>query len=215
MENTNTPVDAVEGKRLERQKQTTTERLIEMLIGMPASDPRFVDRLKEDKLSVRSKYHLPPEGMREQEPREYYRRLLRIAKTNGLKTKPKEWDPEFFLENPGADAKFEPDTMTIVVDLEEESEKKYRKSLHKFEHELVHGLQLSIYPNMPIEVREYEAYVVNAPIKLVEKSSPGLRTGIFGGALIDSVLNWYKRQGVIPGWDNPEWFLRNIDKVEI
>jgi len=48
----------------------------------------------------------------------------------------------------------------------------------------------------------------------MRKSSPNLRLRIFGAGLVGSVLNWYQRQGRTPEWDNPEWFLKNIDKID-
>lgn len=207
-------VDDTEQRSLKRLNQTTTERLIEMLTGMSATDPRFIERIKEDKQIVRKKYDLPPEEMRTLDPREYYHSLLQIAVRNGLNIKPKDWAAEFFIKNPETDAKFEPDTMTIVYDFDEENIKKIRRSLIKFEHELVHGLQALKYPNMPIEVKEYEAFIINTPVAFIEKSSPSLRPSIFGNSLMVSVMNWYERQEKEPKWDNPEWFLKNVDHPE-
>lgn len=203
----------INDRRLYRESQTTTERLIEMLTGMTANSPFFLERLADDKRVIRNKYDLPPLEMRDQDPSEYYHRLMQLAVKNGLKVKPKEWDAEFFEENPDSEAKFEPDTMTIVFDLDITNHKKLKKSLRDFEHELIHGLQVTKSQNMPIEVMEYETNVANAPIELMKKSSASLRLSIFGQSLVGSVLNWYQRQGQTPEWDNSEWFLKNVDKV--
>lgn len=206
-------VNLIENKRLERQEQGTTDRLIEFLTGVSAKDPSFLERLNDDKQIIKDKYNLPPEEMLRQNPREYYNCLLQIAEKNNLKIKPKEYDAKFFEENENAEAKFEKDTMTIVFDLNNETEKKYRISLRNLEHELIHGLQSLNYPNMPIEVMEYEAYVAGSSVELMKKSSKFLWSNIFGTGLVGSVMNWYKRQDKVPEWDNAEWFLKNVDKV--
>lgn len=206
-------VDVVQQKVAERRSQNTDERLIEVLVGDKIGSSHLVNRLETDKEVVRLKYDLPPEEMLRQNPGEYYGRLLTMAEQNGLAIRPREWDKEFF-DNNDVTAKFEMDTGTIVFDLNDENERKLRISLKAFEHELVHGLQVAKYPNMPIEVMEYEAYVVSAPIELMKRSGKSMDLKVFVHEVAGSVMNWYKRQGEWPEWNDPEYFLKNIDHVE-
>lgn len=201
-----------QNKIVERRGQNTPDRLMEMLTGVAKENFELVDRLEADKQTIRVKYNLPDEDMRRGNPGEYYWRLNKIAEENNLKIRPKEWDEQFFIDN-DVTAKFEPDTSTIVVDLDDQSERKYRVGLKSLEHELIHGLQVARYPNMPIEVMEYEAYVASAPIEMMKKSSLVKELRVFKFELTGSVFNWYKRQGRMPEWDTPEWFLENVDKI--
>jgi len=169
--------------------RVTTDALSEYLFGIkPDSEEnlrRILERLKEDKEIVRAKYGLPPEEMLRSDPSEYERRLREIAKRLGVTILPKIGCGSFFEENPLAGAVYlsgdSGGAAKIGVDIKRNEEMSdYIGSLRALEHEIIHALQAKRYPRMPIELLEYEAYVVGANLVYLEKDLEAIRDVFLG-----------------------------------
>jgi hypothetical protein len=206
-----------------RFNQSRNSRLIEYIIGINPDDPKIIERLIEDKKIIRSKYNLPAIEIRRDSPSEYEHLLNEIAKTNNVTIKDKSECGRFFEENNHTNAVYLEDSNSIGIRMNRNDIGEYSKSLGILEHELIHSEQEKFYKDMPIELKEYEAYLaaninLNELKKIPENIEPEL-----GLCISSSVDSWYRHENkkreskklplIEIKWDDPVYFLRNIDNV--
>lgn len=100
---------------------------------------------------------------------------------------------DFFGENPAVGGVFFEDQNKIGVDINRNgTEGDYIRSLTILEHELVHALQSLRYPQMPLEIMEYQAYAANANIQKLKKDPSLLKDAFFDFFLVKSVRIGYR-----------------------
>ncbi|MEI6553922.1 MAG: hypothetical protein WCO09_05135 [bacterium] len=204
-----------------RFNQISAERLAEYITGMRFDNPDIVERLITDQKIFRAKYHLPltTEGFG---ITNYDRFLRRIAKENDVLIKNTSDCGIFFTENSNAGGVYFKETNQIGVDIDDANYESYGKSLSVMQHELIHALQRKYYPRMPIEIREYEAYIACGNFDSLKDYSgaQGVLSIFFSNYLLGSINHWYKEESdkkgaeVKPEWDSPYYFLEKIDKLD-
>ncbi len=204
-----------------RFNQSSISRLAEYITGMRPDDPRMPDRLIEDQNILRAKYHLPPSESKFNSLSDYEHFLKEWARKNNTRIRDITEFERFFEENDANGA--HDDKTGIYVRAKRQSDYSYKTYLDFLEHELVHSEQKG--KNMPIELREYEAYIVAVSIGFLERSKndSGLIKIIFGCVAGSTSCSYklssgknneeYQESAVKPVWDNPEYFLLNVDKV--
>lgn len=206
-----------------RFEQSNTSRLTEYVTGLRIEDPKLIEKLENDQLAIREKYKLPKREDRFDNPQNYENYLRKIAEENGIKVVSKEeytteYDKDFFENSFLAGAVYDNDHKVIAVDIDNSDENSYLKSLINFEHETIHSLQDKNSPNMEIEQQEYEAYVANWNIDYLKRNTDAIGT-VFDFAVGGSVNNWYREENkkneedVKPKWSDPEYFLKNVDRI--
>jgi len=201
----------------ERFKESSTDRLVEYITGLKLDSPELINRLKTDQQIIRAKYGLPDREFKFANPSEYERYLKELARLNNVPIRNKSECGDFFEKYRASGVFFEKDK-TIGSNIDRSSLNKYTDSLVTLEHETIHSLQDKFYPSMPIEVREYEAYVANWNINFLEENFEEMDV-IFGFQVGESVRFWYREEGEgkegkkDPEWDRPEYFLLNIDGI--
>jgi hypothetical protein len=198
-----------------RREQSVPSRLCEYITGIRLEDPRLIDRLREDQEIVRAKYGLPSLKTRFLDCGGYEHYMLALAKRNGIDVR--AYSDTAFSKTSllgGAVYLGAEDGMinTIAVDIDRSSEKRYRSSLSSFEHELIHALQEIKYPGMPIEGKEYEAYLASWSIDKISSDFEILLIA-FDFGLFGSVNSWYKERELKPVWKERDFFLREIDRL--
>lgn len=203
-----------------RDSQDSRERLCEYITGMRFDNPKLTERLIEDQKVVRAKYGLLDVSMLKNSPEEYENFLMGMASRNGVKIRDRN-DFAGYFDRDGAPAAeyFEGKSKIGVTVFRNEDEGKYIRSLIKLEHELIHSIQEKKYPGMPIELLEYEAFIARANTEMAVDDSENFLP-IFFGVTLSSVRGDYEDEYLkaekgtdSPVWDNPEWFLKNVDKV--
>lgn len=197
-----------------REQQNSASRLLEYITGLKPDDPKMIDRLRCDQLIIRQRYGLPPDrNVRLANPAEYIHFLKNKAKSEGITIKKKNEMGSFFKENSQAGAVFDSKQNVIGCDIKDETREELLHSALELEHELIHGLQHKHYPDMPIELKEYEAYLAAWNINYLVEHQNNLELTVHL-SMWGSVNFNYKDRDEVPIWDNPEWFLKNIDGME-
>ena len=197
-----------------RENQTQASRLCELLTGMRPDDKRITDRLRDDQKIVRQKYDLPENRMvRVANPVEYIDMLRKTAKKEKISIREKNEFGNFFEEHGAAGAVYFEENNSIGVDISYESKLDLRKSAQMLEHEMIHALQKKYYPEMPVEIMEYEAYLASWNIDFLEED-PDVIHDVFAFYVYGSVKFSYSEKGLKPEWDSPRWFLKQVDKIE-
>lgn len=211
-------IDLVGKKIKDRFSQKTTDRMVEYITGLRLDSPGLLDRMEEDQIGVREKYGLPSLDYKFANPAEYERYLRKLAETNGVEIRSKSDCGNFFDENPIAGAVYFDNNKSIGVGIENTDLEKYLKGVTSLEHEIIHSLQDKYYPEMPIEVMEYEAYIANWNIDYLRSNKEAIEI-VFSFGIGTSVGHWYKEKSeklgnkVYPCWNNPEYFLLNVDDI--
>ncbi len=201
-----------------RFNQSYASRLSEYITGLRPEDPKMVDRLIEDQKIIRTKYDLPYYYEFNSIP-EYEDFLYNIAKKYGTDIRTKSECGKFFDEVPFANGVAFGDINAVGLNIDKETDKTYTKSLLVLEHELIHVMQKNQTPAMPTEHREYEAYISGLNIDAIREHPNDLEV-IFSFLIGGSVNTWYnlesKEKGELlkPKWNNPEYFLTNVDKID-
>ncbi|MGB9883219.1 MAG: hypothetical protein ACPLRN_01750 [Microgenomates group bacterium] len=179
------------GQRKETKQlipEITAEDLCQFLTGFsltPENYSKIIQRLRTDRDIVRKKYGLPPLEMLKDNPREFERSLQEIATGIGVTILPRIACGSFFEEILSAKAVFLSSSDTgsendkIGVDIKDETLAELIKSLLALEHELIHAQQHIRYPQMPLEVTEYEAYVASVNLKALEEDPTLIRDAFF------------------------------------
>ncbi len=200
-----------------RFNQSYKSRLIEYATGLRPDDPRMGNRLVEDAKAVEAKYDLPPKAG---PLTEIEHNLREIARKNQVDIRNKSACGRFFQENITSGV-YLTEPNAAGVDIDKSGEKEYWNDLLALRHELIHALQHIRYPGMPIEVMEYEAYISELNVELLRQHPEDIED-ILGYYIFDSVAFWYKNRNkkrgqgepkIKPVWDNPEFFLRHVDKI--
>lgn len=219
------PESSTESKNLQeiidfRFRQKSADRLIEYITGMRLDNPEIDDRLIMDRKIIREKYHLPE---KRGELTDYDRFLKSVAKKEGVKIKNTSDVGSFFKDTQDAAGVYFREMNQIATDINTTTSESYGKSLITLEHELIHALQYKYYPEMPTEIREYEAYVIGISIEGIKEYFDDLESPLFtllAAPLLGSVYFSYKEESerkgieIKPNWDNPYYFLEKVDKLD-
>lgn len=169
-------------------------RMSKSITGRSYRDPSMASRLARDQAILRQKYSIPSRDMLFEEPLEYERRLIALANKNGIKIEKREGG----LPG-GVAALYDEDSDRVIIDtLEKNPNNSYRtkkpksitRYLSELTHEVVHGLQDKKYPSMPLELKEYESYLLTGTGDPEKLKSLRVRKGLFG--LIVGSTNWAK-----------------------
>lgn len=205
-------------KKIEaRLSQSEASRMVEYITGLSLEDPDLLNRLDVDQQKIRVKYGLPDRELKFVNPSEYEKYLRELAKSNGVTIRYKSDCGRFFTKFL-AGGVYLSNERVIGVNIDKSSQKKFSESLVTLEHETIHSLQQKYFPSMPIEIMEYESYVANWNMDLLKQDSERVKT-LFGFAVITSVYHWYEeiseeeRRKINPVWNDPEYFLKNVDGV--
>lgn len=202
----------------DRFSQIKADRLSEYVIGLRLDDPKLLDRLQEDQLAVRAKYKLLDRDYKFANPSEYEKYLTELARSNDIEIRPVNEYGKFFAEQNISRAAYLEEERTVVNSVDKTTRETYLRGIIQLEHELIHGLQHKYYPEMPIELAEYEAYVASWNIDYLRDHQENLKT-VFNVGLTYSVFADFDDKSeklgreIKPIWDSPEYFLRNVDGV--
>lgn len=194
------------GKEGLKPAQKFSDRLAEYIIGLKPGDPKIIDRLIEDQKIIRVKYGLP--SYRDIPSLTGYEAFLkRIAEENRVKIMETSTCSEFFRNQKKLRGMYMEEQKKIFVDIDRDNEDTYRKNLRVLEHETIHALQHKRYPNMPIELQEYEAYIAGGDMEYL-RSNPIAVESLFGILIGGSVLFWYTNENkhrvdkIKPEWED-------------
>ncbi len=202
-----------------REQQSKISRIVEYITGLKLEDPKLIDRLEEDQRRIRSKYGLPDRNFKFENSSEYERYLRQLAEVNGVKIRPEGDCGKFFDKFSMVGGVYMDKERVIGVTIDKFDKDEYISSLVTFEHETIHSLQHKYYPEMPIEVQEYEAYLANWNIDYLREDGSRAIEIVFGFGVAGSILHWYRQTSeevgyeIKPEWDSPEFFLLNVDGV--
>lgn len=204
-----------------RKEQSTGSRLAERITGLRPDDPKMIERLAEDQKIFRSRYGLPLDPKPEN-PNEYEIFLRKYLKKIGVTVRPTCEFGGFFSSGHFAGGVHFSGDKKIGLDINKEDRKSHTKSATALEHELIHALQTEYFPGLPVELMEYEAYISGMNIDGVKAAENPAEVieAIFQYLIAASVLNNYnyrsKEEGrkIRPEWDDPTFFLKNVDHVD-
>ena len=211
-------VKSVEEKIKDRFEQGDLDRITEYITGFHLDNPELFNKMEDDQARVRARYGLLTRDYKYENRGEYERYLRELAEVNGVDIRSRSDCGNFFEKNTMAGGVSLDYQSILGIDMVKENSESYTRSLNTFEHELIHALQDKYYPSMPIEVKEYEAYVANWNIDRLRSDVEVLKTA-FEMGVSSSVGQWYREQSesagknIAPVWKNPEYFLKNIDGV--
>ncbi|MBP9760522.1 MAG: hypothetical protein KBD24_04150 [Candidatus Pacebacteria bacterium] len=202
-------------------RETSGGRLLEYVTGLTLENPEaVVDRLTQDQKVIRAKYGLPERTMRFDAPAEYERILRAKAKEYGVEIRSPMEFGSFFKDHGYAGGIHDELGKRVGVGFAGiGSSDNYQKWLGVLEHEIIHAGQKKHSPDMPIEGKEYEAYVADSSFRhLRGKSQEEMRRSLelyFSFLMGGSVRHWYdeKSRGqktpMNPEWDDPKYFEHN------
>ncbi len=164
--------------------------------------PTNADDLLGIKEAVRLKYGLPQNELRYENPLEYERQLLAIAEKNGIEVRASE-DPIFAplqqkvkqtIGLTGGPMSLGPEDTggrNIVIYPFTKVNAVGRNA--DFAHELCHGLQSCLYPRMPIEQQEAEAYILTYSPSMIKENPYDAAVDLVG-RIGGSVRHYYNEQ---------------------
>lgn len=208
-----------------RIEQPKIDRLCEYITGLKIDDPKLMDKLEEDHKMVRSKYYLPDLKVKFRDLSEYELRLRIAVQELESEVIPSSDFGGILDKNKNTNTNHRPlgaysrRTGKIGVDIEKGNRKAYNKSLVVLEHERIHLAQHKRYPDMEIEKREYEAYIAVANMNNFRKLLDNDSLSYFFKHVQGSVNSHYEQKSksmevkITPKWDNPEYFLKNVDGI--
>jgi hypothetical protein len=201
-----------------RFEQSDSSKLAEYITGLKPDNPKMVERLIEDQKILRERYKLLDKDVRLETPGDYENYLRKIAQLNDIQINPKSDCGSFFENYSDANAVYLSGGK-IGVNIDKNNKDKYSEDLLHLEHEIIHGLQDKYYPNKPIELREYEAYVAVGNneyfVDNPEQVKPVLFDFFMGGSVEIDYKMASERTGEErePVWKNSEYFLKNLDGI--
>ena len=168
--------------------------------GLSPENPKIVDFLVSESKRVRDKYKLPDMRQLFSAPEIYDEQLGNVRLDNKIGSLTKEMVAEFFNKYPNSVAAYFPQVRSIGFNPERQQKdpQDYEGMSNYYmgyTHELTHGLQDIIDPNMSIDQKEYEANLVSIPMEILQEK--GLLTKeiieyIFKG--ISYSVNLYNKQ---------------------
>ena len=206
-----------------RFNQSEGSKLAERITGLRPDDPRILDRLVEDQKIIRAKYGLVAKF----DTLEEYERFLRdLAKKMKVDIRSQSECGKVYEELSKTGGVYFSDVGlgggVAGVNINKENLRSYNKSLGVLEHELIHAMQNDRYPDMPIEIREYEAWFANIDAEKIRRDPEHLEP-VFASYVGGSVSRWYQAINedrdekseleMKPDWKDPEFFLKNIDHI--
>lgn len=163
--------------------------LAERITGISPDNPQMPELLLTDQRIIRQKYGLPSRDAKFIDPVWVECVLKSIIKREGVDLKSKlEYNGFFEEHSANALQDIIGGRNTIVADINRnEGLSKYFGSLTELEHELIHALQDKYYPRMPIEQKEYEAYVGTMNMERMVESPDNVENDLFGFFIATSV----------------------------
>lgn len=202
-----------------RSQQSDASKLAEYITGLRPDDPRMLERIITDQKVLRAKYNLPPLESRHEYPAsEYEKLLLEIARKNNVTIRDKSEHVRFF-EKYMANACYDEDLHAVFIDMRKGTDDNYGKKLVTLEHELIHAEQEIHEKSMPVELREYEAYVASMNMPKFKEMPEEIEFVLFSFCIGVSTNIWYaqqkeeSREPAEPIWRDPAYFLKNVDNI--
>jgi hypothetical protein len=180
------------------------------VIGIPLEDREGqFNRLASDHEAIRVKYQLPSDDLLRSDEVEYISELKRIATKRGIKILPRS-AAKNALSGPMTSGSFYNDTDKTIY-LGDQNSDSPNREVHDLPHELVHALQDLDSPTMPVERREYEAYVQGLNIRKLQGIADIENTaGILWGVVSISVNAYYQGEGTTNPWSKE--FINSLKK---
>lgn len=176
---------------------------INHLTGLRITDPELPTKLYTDQFNFRNNYNFPDAQLRRTNPSEYFERLKQSALVSGIEIHDKSLHADFFNDYPYAggvylepNSKYNPtNTKVIAVNLSDPN----KIPLDAIDHEITHAHQP---PEMPSEVKEYEAYMVQYID--ADFNDPEIVYSIFGNGIMNSTAFNYSERGLnLPDYLRP------------
>ena len=171
----------------QRGRQSIEDKVSKAITGMSYRNPKMYQRVIEDKKIVRAKYNLPPSRLLSEEPREYIRKIENLAAENGMRIENLNRN-NYGIGGMASSGDERVIRMTPYKIKDKDSLIKYGRTLT---HELVHMFQHEKYPQMPVERREYEAYLVSGTDDPARLKKQDVRQSLF--SLIDMSAQWWHK----------------------
>lgn len=202
----------------ERFKQSYVSRLCEYLTGMPLERPEVFDELRQDHQLIRQQYDLPDKDVVLNNLAWYEDRLRQTAEENGVEIVGLS-NFEFPKNITPPKAVFDPEAKQIGIDIDKSEPDLYATSIRILEHEVIHLLQRTREPLMPIEVMEYEAHV--AGLDIDDFDDVEAMQDMFRRRVYRSIISYYQTQiahtkeKIVPEWYSVEYFIHNVDEIEV
>lgn len=107
---------------------------------------------------VRAKYHLPECGYRWEDPERYIQEMENFVNENGITLRYKHEFEKFFEDFPDTQGRTTKDNEVVTTAVGHSDWLALRARAKQLSHEVVHAMQAKLYPGMPDEIAEKEAY---------------------------------------------------------
>lgn len=202
-----------------RREQSIQSRLCEYITGLQIEDPVLLERIITDHEIIRSKYGLPNRDAAFDDPVWYENFLHERARQEGVRLADMSDCANLSEESPKIGSAYLGKRRLVACSVDKTSIDEYSRSLLDIEHELIHAMQVSRSPSMPIEAWEYEAYIAGSSMNVL-RENPEVIDGLFYELIGSSVIINYNRQSaiagkrIIPVWARPEYFIWFVDGID-
>lgn len=174
---------------------STENQLIKALTGYDIDNSMVNTVLANDANIVRQKYNLPSAYLRKEDPLEYQAQLLQLAKDNDIDILTQN-ETTFFDNNMAEGVAFESQDF-IKTTIAYNTTVPITSQNEVLEHEITHGIQLQQYPRSPIEIKEYEAYLVSFnPDRIEGNLTPAYLDYVAGANWMQSIDSYYSQNGL-------------------
>lgn len=201
--------------------QPSYQRLVEYITGFNQDTPSetIIDKIEKDQKIIREKYGLPSLEYVKENLSEHERYLRKLAEENKVQIREKSDCGKYFGEDINCSANFFEKEGRIGTTINKTSYEEYMKSIDSLEHEIIHSCQIIKFPKMTIEQMEYEAYVAGVDTNSLYEGFSNQNVSRFFRKIESSVKAWYEEKSegkpveIKPVWDNPEYFLKNVDGI--
>ena len=209
-------------KKIEfRFSQSMGSKIAEYITGLTPDNPAMVERLISDQKIIREKYGLPKKELMA-DSNEYERFLRKTAKEYGVRIDETSNCGVFFKENSSAGGVYFEEGNRIGIDIDRSTASDHSVSVQLLEHELIHAMQNKSTPRMPVELKEYEAYIANFNLTFLRtlpnagESMESMFNFYFGTSILFSYKEQSEKEGrkILPKWDDPLFFLKNVDELD-
>ena len=172
-------------------------KYLKEMTGLDLDSSLLNDVLARDSRIVKTKYGIPSSELNFNNPHEYRNQLYKLAKENDIDILSSNQTTFFDDCSVAGGVCFDAGEVfakTTIIAKENDNAVIYNRTLT---HELVHGLQNKKYQSMPIEVREYEAYLSEWNPTKLENFTPADLNYLTSVYMLRSVNHWYEEAGTV------------------
>jgi hypothetical protein len=195
-------VAEIESPSTEAQENSWNSYL-RLVSDIDPNSPDLANQLSEQRFALRDKYNLPDVravARGEKSPEQYYNELISLSESEGVGV---SYDLEEFAEInnlPEGCTGMYSDDIDNRIHLASTFDRTKPPSIIILEHELVHALQYKREKEMPIEKKEYEAYLIaSGNMGILE--NPKFRDMLFSLMIMSSTY-FYEQNGQKVPWGN-------------